>query len=41
MMILVGGFSESKYLQERIQKRFRHRLESKICVPSQPITAID
>jgi hypothetical protein len=41
MMILVGGFSESKYLQERILKRFRRRLESKICVPSQPITAVE
>jgi hypothetical protein len=41
MMILVDGFSEYKYLQERIQKHFRRRLESKICVPSQPIMAIE
>ncbi|GES97122.1 hypothetical protein GLOIN_2v1474266 [Rhizophagus clarus] len=35
-MFLVGGFCESKYLQERIKKEFGHRVK----VPSQPITAI-
>jgi hypothetical protein len=41
MIILVSGFSESKYLQERIQKHFWYRLESKICIPLQPITVIE
>ena len=41
LILLVGGFSESKYLQERIQHEFRHELKSKICIPQQPITAIE
>ncbi|GES97121.1 hypothetical protein GLOIN_2v1474266 [Rhizophagus clarus] len=35
-MFLVGGFCESKYLQERVKKEFGHR----VIVPAQPIAAI-
>ena len=41
MMMLVGGFSESKYLQNRIQQDFRRKMNNKISVPPQPITAIE
>ena len=41
MMMLVGGFSESKYLQNRIRQEFRRKLDNKISVPTQPITAIE
>ncbi|PKY37991.1 hypothetical protein RhiirA4_500116 [Rhizophagus irregularis] len=37
-MILVGGFSESKYLQKRIKEEFQHRVKN-ISVPNQPIAA--
>ncbi|RIA97898.1 hypothetical protein C1645_751086 [Glomus cerebriforme] len=38
-MFLVGGFSESKYLQRRIKKEFAHQVRH-ISVPRQPIAAI-
>ncbi|CAG8669775.1 11342_t:CDS:2 [Funneliformis mosseae] len=38
-MFLVGGFSESKYLQKRIRQEFQHRVKT-ISVPNQPIAAI-
>ncbi|RIA82732.1 hypothetical protein C1645_834929 [Glomus cerebriforme] len=38
-MFLVGGFSESKYLQKKINEKFDHRVEN-ISVPIQPIAAI-
>jgi len=38
-IFLAGGFSESKCLQERIKKEFRHVVK-KIYVPSSPITTI-
>ncbi|CAB4473672.1 unnamed protein product [Rhizophagus irregularis] len=38
-MFLVGGFSESKYLQRRIKKEFNNRVRH-ISVPRQPIAAI-
>jgi len=38
-MFLVGGFSESKYLQERVRKEYRQRVKN-ICVPPHPMTAI-
>jgi len=38
-MFLVGGFSESKYLQKRIKQEFSHRLNN-ISVPTQPMAAI-
>jgi molecular chaperone DnaK (HSP70) len=38
-MFLVGGFSESKYLQKRIKQEFRHRVD-RISVPIQPVAAI-
>ncbi|RIA87550.1 hypothetical protein C1645_877992 [Glomus cerebriforme] len=38
-MFLVGGFSESKYLQKRIHEEFSHRVET-ISVPTQPMAAI-
>ena len=38
-MFLVGGFSESKYLQKRIKKEFSCRI-SNISVPIQPMAAI-
>ncbi|CAB4425205.1 unnamed protein product [Rhizophagus irregularis] len=37
-MILVGGFSESKYLQKRIREEFQHRVKN-ISVSNQPIAA--
>ncbi|RIA90017.1 hypothetical protein C1645_805944 [Glomus cerebriforme] len=39
-MLLVGGFSESKYLQERVKQEFNDRLNNKISFPENPITAI-
>ncbi|GES97211.1 hypothetical protein GLOIN_2v1845494 [Rhizophagus clarus] len=38
-MFLVGGFSESRYLQKRIRQVFEHRVDN-ISVPLQPIAAI-
>ncbi|RIA87548.1 hypothetical protein C1645_854353 [Glomus cerebriforme] len=38
-MFLVGGFSESKYLQKRIKERFGYRVNN-ISVPTQPMAAI-
>ncbi|CAG8440637.1 uncharacterized protein OCT59_009847 [Rhizophagus irregularis] len=38
-MFLVGGFSESKYLQKRIKKEFQKDVD-RISVPSNPIAAI-
>ncbi|CAI2171546.1 4975_t:CDS:2 [Funneliformis geosporum] len=38
-MFLVGGFSESKYLQKRIKEEFLHRVKN-ISVPIQPMAAI-
>ena len=38
-IFLVGGFSESKYLQRRIKKAFQHRIKH-ISVPQQPIAAV-
>ncbi|PKY37994.1 hypothetical protein RhiirA4_450923 [Rhizophagus irregularis] len=37
-MILVGGFSESKYLQKRIREEFQHRVKN-ISVPIHPTAA--
>ncbi|RIA97899.1 hypothetical protein C1645_751090 [Glomus cerebriforme] len=40
-MFLVGGFSESKYLQKRIKEEFSNDVKNNnICVPSQPMAAI-
>uniref|UniRef100_U9T1Y6 Actin-like ATPase domain-containing protein n=1 Tax=Rhizophagus irregularis (strain DAOM 181602 / DAOM 197198 / MUCL 43194) TaxID=747089 RepID=U9T1Y6_RHIID len=39
-MLLVGGFSESKYLQELISQKFQDRLQNKIYFPEHPATAI-
>ncbi|CAB5390954.1 unnamed protein product [Rhizophagus irregularis] len=39
-MLLVGGFSESKYLQEEVKKKFNSRLKNKISFPESPATAI-
>ncbi|CAB5295713.1 unnamed protein product [Rhizophagus irregularis] len=40
-MFLVGGFSESKYLQKRIREEFSSKVKnSNISVPSQPVAAI-
>ncbi|RHZ44938.1 hypothetical protein Glove_707g31 [Diversispora epigaea] len=39
-MILVGGFSESKYLQSRIKKEFSASMNNKIFVPPEPMVAI-
>jgi hypothetical protein len=39
-MLLVGGFSESKYLQMRIEQEFNQKLANKISVPAHPIAAI-
>ncbi|CAI2170180.1 19206_t:CDS:2 [Funneliformis geosporum] len=39
IIFLVGGFSESKYLQKCIKQEFQH-LVSNIFVPNQPITAV-
>jgi hypothetical protein len=38
-MFLVGGFSESKYLQSRVKQEFKSRVPN-ISVPKQPIAAI-
>ncbi len=38
-MFLVGGFSESKYLQKRIKQEFQHIIRN-ISVPSLPMAAI-
>lgn len=38
-MFLVGGFSQSKYLQKRIKKEFQGRVDN-ISVPTNPIAAI-
>ncbi|RIA82722.1 hypothetical protein C1645_834918 [Glomus cerebriforme] len=38
-MFLVGGFSESKYLQKKINEKFNRRVET-ISVPTQPMAAI-
>jgi hypothetical protein len=38
-MFLVGGFSQSKYLQKRIKQEFQHRVKN-ISVPLHPIAAI-
>ncbi|RGB28805.1 hypothetical protein C1646_796509 [Rhizophagus diaphanus] len=37
-MFLVGGFSESKYLQKRIREEFQHRVKN-ISVPTHPTAA--
>jgi hypothetical protein len=40
-MFLVGGFSESKYLQKRIREEFSNKVKNNnISVPSQPVAAI-
>ncbi|GBB86774.1 hypothetical protein RclHR1_01320009 [Rhizophagus clarus] len=40
-MFLVGGFSESKYLQKRIREEFLNQVKNNnISVPSQPVAAI-
>ena len=39
IIFLVGGFSESKYLQKMIKKEFSNRVEQ-ISVPNQPIAAV-
>ncbi|RIA79986.1 hypothetical protein C1645_882415 [Glomus cerebriforme] len=38
-IFLVGGFSQSKYLQNRIKQEFQHRVKN-ISVPTNPIAAI-
>jgi molecular chaperone DnaK (HSP70) len=38
-MFLVGGFSQSKYLQKRIKQKFQQRVKN-ISVPAHPIAAI-
>ncbi|CAG8662851.1 6583_t:CDS:2 [Rhizophagus irregularis] len=38
MMYLVGGFSESKYLQTRVKQAFEHKI--KIAVPPRPVIAV-
>ncbi|RGB28804.1 hypothetical protein C1646_341960 [Rhizophagus diaphanus] len=38
-ILLVGGFSESKYLQKRIKEEFQHILKN-IYIPNQPMAAI-
>ncbi|RGB26393.1 hypothetical protein C1646_800615 [Rhizophagus diaphanus] len=38
-LILVGGFSESKYLQSRIKKEFSSKVKL-ISIPPQPVTSI-
>ncbi|RGB24188.1 hypothetical protein C1646_821728 [Rhizophagus diaphanus] len=38
-MFLVGGFSESKYLQQRIKREFQNQINV-ISVPNQPMAAI-
>lgn len=37
-MLLVGGFSESKYLREKVKEKFNSRV--KISFPDSPATAI-
>ncbi|GBC00593.1 hypothetical protein RclHR1_03900010 [Rhizophagus clarus] len=39
-MLLVGGFSESKYLREKVREKFNDKLKKKISFPDRPITAI-
>ncbi|CAI2165978.1 9202_t:CDS:2 [Funneliformis geosporum] len=39
-MFLIGGFSESKYLQRRIKENFAHRVHT-ILVPGSPIVTIE
>ena len=39
-MLLVGGFSESRYLREEIKQKFNDRLQNRIFFPEHPITAI-
>lgn len=38
-IILVGGFSESKYLQKKIKQEFSHQVKN-ISVPIHPMLAI-
>ncbi|RIA79989.1 hypothetical protein C1645_793456 [Glomus cerebriforme] len=38
-IFMVGGFSQSKYLQKRIKQNFQHRVKN-ISVPTNPIAAI-
>ena len=38
--MLVGGFNESKYLQEWVKQRFNHRLQDKVSFPERPVTAV-
>ncbi|GBC30897.1 hypothetical protein RhiirA5_414182 [Rhizophagus irregularis] len=38
-MLLVEGFSESKYLQKRIKQEFSHQIND-ISVPTQPMAEI-
>ncbi|GBC01540.1 hypothetical protein RclHR1_04220008 [Rhizophagus clarus] len=38
VMFLVGGFSESKYLQNRVKQKFGHKIS--IAVPPNPLAAI-
>ena len=38
LILLVGGFSESKYLQERIKNEFKRNT---ISVPANPMVAIE
>jgi hypothetical protein len=38
-MLLVGGFSESKYLQERAKQKFNRRFHNKIFFPERPAVA--
>ena len=40
LILLVGGFSESKYLQERVKNHFKRRVPN-ISVPPQPMIAIE
>ena len=39
-MLLVGGFSESKYLQEEVKQKFGDRLQDRIFFPERPIVAV-
>ena len=39
IIFLVGGFSESKYLQKRMRNEFGSRVE-KITVPDKPVAAV-
>ncbi|CAB5127500.1 actin-like ATPase domain-containing protein [Rhizophagus irregularis] len=38
-IFLVGGFGQSRYLQERIEKKFSHLVKN-VSIPNQPIAAI-